>query len=247
MTNTGLGGEEIKEESSWRYPLAIFLATLILCAVFLYYYVGPSMDELGGNVPSPAISEEKIQLKVADVTWSIPANFTVYPRDRRGGQRDEVYLYALWSTFSGYTPARRAEFVEDDPESRRLDITIAERTTAFDEAGRIDKLYLPQTIDKRGLATPLRLVRFEFREQPANVPTNGYSDTELYLGEDDDGAQIAIFCVKERSEIKSPYCWREYEFTNNVSVIYRFKKPYLPEWKNIDRQVRDFVAGLQAS
>lgn len=245
MASGGFGGDEVKEESSWRYPLGIFLATLFLCAVFLYYYVGPSVDELGGNVPSPAISEEPVPLTVSGIRFNIPANYTVYPRDRRGGDRDEIFLYALWATFSGYSPARRDEFIEDAADTRRIDITISRRTSTFDEHERVDRLYLPRTIDSRGQVTPLQLVSYEFREQPTNVPTNGYSDTELYLGETEDGDALALFCVKERSELQSPYCWREYELTDAVTVIYRFKRPYLQEWRKIDAEVRKFVEALK--
>ena len=123
MSNYGIGGEDVKRELSWRYPLGIFLATLILCAIFLYYYVGPSVDELGGNVPSPAISEEPVAIDVADMRFAIPANYTVFPRDRRGGARDEVWLYALWPTLSGYAPSRREDFIENPPDTRRIDIS----------------------------------------------------------------------------------------------------------------------------
>ena len=86
MTSGGLGGEEFKQESSWRYPLAIFIATLILCAVFLYYYVGPSMDEIGGNVPNPAISEENVSLQVGDfAATNHVANHRRIDQDFHGG------------------------------------------------------------------------------------------------------------------------------------------------------------------
>ena len=62
----GFGGEEIKQESSWRYPLGIFMATLVLCAIFLYYYVGPSVDDFSGNTPSPAITEEPVRVERSD-------------------------------------------------------------------------------------------------------------------------------------------------------------------------------------
>ncbi|MEM6416004.1 MAG: hypothetical protein AAF720_15260 [Pseudomonadota bacterium] len=240
----GFGGEEVKQESSWRYPLGIFLATLFLCAVFLYYYVAPSVDELVGNEPSPAISEDVVPLRIGGVNFGIPANYTVYPRDRRGGDRDEVFLYALWSTFSGYAPARRNEFIEDAPDTRRIDITLAKRTSTFSEKERIQRLYLPQTIDSRGIMTPIQLLAYDFRERPADVPTNGYSDTELFLGDNEDDETIALFCVKKRDELQSPYCWREYELTDNLTVIYRFKRPYLQEWRNIDAKVREFIDSM---
>jgi len=247
MTNPKFGGgEEVRQESSWRYPLGIFLATLILCAIFLYYYVGPSVDELGGNVPSPAISEEPVALAVAEMNFAIPANYTVFPRDRRGGARDEVWLYALWPTFSGYAPSRRDDFVENAPDTRRVDMLIAARTSPFTERERIDILYMPQTIDRRGARTPYQLIKYDFKEQRANVPTNGYSGTELYLGEDKGKNIVALFCIKEQEGLPSPECWRELELSPGVSLTYRFKRPYLAEWQKIDEEVRGFVDGLKA-
>ncbi|HOP18801.1 MAG TPA: hypothetical protein PLV61_14520 [Parvularculaceae bacterium] len=235
------GGEEVREESSWRYPLGIFLVTLLLCAVFLYYYVGPSVDEISGNTPSPAISEEPVSFTVGGIPFSVATNFTVYPRDRRGGAREEVALYALWPTMTGYTPARREEFVENPKDTRRIDIVLSTRTSSFSEQERIDILYLPYTNDKRGIRTPYQLVKYTFRDQRENVPTSGYADTELFLGETNDTKTMALFCFEEREDIRSPDCWREYELSPTVTVSYRFKRHLLDEWKAIDTRVRAFV------
>ena len=240
----GFGGEEVKEESSWRYPLGIFLATLVLCAIFLYYYVGPSVDEFSGNVPSPAISEEEVRIEIGGIVFAPSANYTVYPRARRGGVRDEVSLYALWPTMNGYAPAQRREFVENDPDTRRIDITITRRLSPFTEQERFETLYLPQTVDQRGVRTPYQLTKFAFKDQRSNVPTSGYADTDLFVGTDEDDALLALFCFQERDYIQSPECWREYEYGNGVEISYRFKRPYLPEWRAIDTAVRGFIADL---
>ena len=240
----GFGDGEIKEESSWRYPLGIFMATLVLCAIFLYYYVGPSVEEIRGDVPSPAITEEAVTVEIAGHHFSPAANFTVYPRARRGGSRTEISLYALWPTMNGYSPAHRREFIGNDPQSRRIDILISKRSTAFDESQRFEVLYLPQTVDQRGVRTPYQLTKFSFKEQRTSVPTNGYANTELFVGVDDEEAMLTLFCFMERSDIPSPECWRTYGYSDDVEVTYRFKRPYLPEWRAIDSEVRAFVAGL---
>lgn len=247
MSNTGgFGGEEFREESSWRYPLAIFIATLVLCAVFLYTYVGPTAEDLTGNAPSPSISEEAVRFTVGGVAFAVPANHTVYPRDRRGGARDEVSLYALWPTLSGYTPARREDFIENPDDTRRIDIVLTVRTSVFTEEERIDTLFMPQVSDKRGVRTPHQLTKFAFREQRADVavPTNGYALTDLFLGKSADDRAVALFCYVESAELKSKGCWREYELNDAVTVTYSFKRPYLPEWRAIDERVRAFVEGL---
>ncbi len=240
----GFGGEEIKQESSWRYPLGIFLATLVLCAIFLYYYVGPSVEDFSGNTPSPAITEEPVRVEIGGIVFAPAANFTVYPRARRGGARDEVVLYALWPTMNGYTPAQRREFIENAPDTRRIDIVVSKRTSSFTEAERFDRLYLPQTVDSRGTRTPYQLTKFTFKDQRSNVPTNGYADTELFVGADATGKTASVFCFKEKEEITSPECWREYEYGDTIEVSYRFKRPYLPEWRALDAAVQEFVAEL---
>ena len=240
----GFGGDEIKQESSWRYPLGIFMATLVLCAIFLYYYVGPSVEEFSGNVPSPAITEEPVIIEIAGTHFAPAANHTVYPRARRGGAREEVSLYVLWPTMNGYAPAQRREFIENDPDTRRIDITIARRTSPFSENKRFESLYLPQTVDQRGVRTPYQLSKFTFKDQHADVPTSGYADSEMFVGTDEDNQLLALFCFKEREDIRSPECWREYEYSDTIEVSYRFKRPYLPEWRAIDTEVRKFVNGL---
>jgi len=240
----GFGGEQIKQESSWRYPLGIFAATLVLCAIFLYYYVGPSVEEFKGDLPSPAMTEEPVEIKIANHVFAPAANYTVYPRARRGGEREEVSLYALWPNMSGYAPTHRQEFVDNAPDTRRIDIVISERTTPITEEQRLQSLYLPLTVNRRGRATPYQLTKFSFAERRTNVPTNGYADTELFVGTDDSGRNIVLFCYKEQSDIPSPDCWRVYEFADTIEVSYRFKRPYLPEWRAIDAEVRTYISTI---
>jgi hypothetical protein len=196
-------------------------------------------------VPSPSISEEPVTFTVGGIPFSVGANYTVFPRDRRGGDRDEVALYALWPTLSGYSPQRREEFIENPLDTRRIDIVIARRTSAFDEKKRIDILYMPQVNEKRGTRTPYRLMKYTFKDQRGNVPTNGYTDTELFLGQTEQGDLMALFCFEDREDVKSPECWREYEISPDVSVSYRYKRRLLDEWQQIDARVRDFVEGLE--
>lgn len=248
MSNSyGFGGDEIKEESSWRYPLVIFFSTLILCAIFLYHYVGPGYDEIQGTTPKPTISEEQISLTVGDVAFQVPANYTVYPRDRRGGARDSLTLYVLWPTMNGYTPARRSEFIDNDPDTRRIDIIVDQRSSVFSEERRLQTLYLPHTVDKAGQQSDYGLVKFEFKSGGAgeDMQTNGYSDKDMFVAEDADGGTIVLFCFKENDvNVIPPECWREFDFSKGTTVRFMFKKAYLPEWQKINAEVQRFLYGI---
>ncbi len=246
--NYGFGGDEVHEESSWRYTIGIFLATLILCAIFLFLYIAPSYDDLSGNVPSPTVSEEKVRLSIRGHPFELPASYTIYPRERRGGSLGKMHLYALWPTFSGYVPSWKPDFVDNEPDSRRIDMTIVPRVSSFTETDRINALYLPHTIDQRGTRTPYGLNRYVFKKQRETVPTNGYANSTLFIGEAMDGNTVALFCYNEDvPTITSPECWRELEINADLAVIYRFKRPYLAEWRDIDQKVREFIRNAMTS
>lgn len=144
----------------------------------------------------------------------------------------------------GYSPAHRREFVDDDPKTRRIYITISKRQSPISEADRVETLYLPNVIDRRGVRTPYQLTKYAFAERRSDVPTNGYADTELLVGADADENVVALFCFEERDDIPSPECWRKFEYARGVEVSYRFKRPYLPEWRAIDAEVRAYIARI---
>lgn len=240
-----LGNEEVKEESSWRYPLIIFFATLILCVIFLYHYVGPDVDEIQGNKPRPTINDEMFNVSVGDMYFDVAANYTMFPRDRRDGQRETLSLYASWPRLEGYVPARRSDFVENASDSRRIDLVIQQKKNPFSEDDRLRVLYLPHTIDKEGAPFDHNLTRYTFRHGSDLAPASGYSNKEMLVGEATDGTRAVLFCYPgDEADIVPPECYREYDLSDSVAVKYYFKQPYLPEWQRIDEKVRDFVISL---
>lgn len=240
-------GDEIREESSWRYPLTILVITLLLSALFLYFYVGPSARDLAGENPKPTVSEERSQAVIGDVTLSVPANHTLFPRYRRPGTYEELPLVAAWPRMEGYTPARKSDFTENKANARRIDIVLEEKGSPFAELERLEVLYLPQVIDQRGAPDDHGLTRYTFRQGSATQPASGYADKTMYIGEAEDGARAVLFCYRDAEDaVVPPDCYRQYDLTKRVTVKYYFKRPYLAEWRRIDERVRGFVDGLQA-
>ena len=238
-------GDQIKEESSWSYPLGILLATLTLSAGFLFYYFGPRLNDIAGDTPKPTISEDVIALAIGGTEFYVPANHTVFPRARRSGTRDKVELYALWPNLSPYTPARRRDFVENHKNTRRINISIKQFTPTFGEVERFERVYLPRVVDTAGEATAMGLKKYVFKQESADAGYLGYKDEDLYVGDTLEGDTMVLRCFKGDAGLPSPNCRRDFELNGTVSVSYTFKTPYLSEWQAIDARVRDFVAGLQ--
>ncbi len=246
QSNYGIGGDEVREESGWRYPLLIFIATLILSAFVLAYYFGPSADELAGDVPRPSVSENAVTINVGNLSFEVPENHTVFPRDRRPGVRESLALYAAWPRMDGYTPSRRSDFIENRANSRRIDILIEENNTPFDEKQRLEILYKQHVTEAGGVPFEHGLTRYEFGTASNLTPAAGYQDRIMYVGRNEAGEEVVLFCYDHADEdLIPPDCFRIYDMTEDVWVRYIFKEVYLPEWRRIDSAVQKFVAELQ--
>lgn len=245
-SNYSIGGEEVREESGWRYPLLIFLATLVLSIFVLAYYFGPSPEELSGDVPRPSLSEDSVILELGGLEFDVPANHTVFPKDRRAGSRESLSLYAAWPRMDGYTPSRRTDFTENRDNSRRIDVLIEENNTPFDEKQRLEILYKKHVTEAGGVPAEHGLTKYEFATGSSLAPGAGYENRIMYLGTAEDGEQAVIFCYDEPdSELIPPDCFRTFDITEEVWVRYIFKQAYLPEWRKIDTAVKTFVRELQ--
>jgi hypothetical protein len=241
-----LGGDEVREESGWRYPLLIFVATLLLSGFVLVYYFGPTPEELSGDVPRPSLGEEEVALTVGDIQLSVPANHTKFPRDRRDGERDSLVLYAAWPRMDGYTPSRRADFVENRPNSRRIEVIVETNNSPFDEDQRFEILYSKHVTQAGGVPFDHGLAKYEFAAASSLAPGAGYEERVMFVGEAEDGSRAVIFCDDHGDEaLVPPECYRTIDLTEDVWVRYVFKEPYLPEWRKIDTAVKAFVAGLR--
>ncbi|MEM9839014.1 MAG: hypothetical protein AAF830_07640 [Pseudomonadota bacterium] len=241
-----IGGEEVREESGWRYPLLIFVLTLLLSAFVLVYYFGPTPDEIAGDVPRPSLSEESAIITVGGISFDVPANHTLYPRDRRPGERETLSLYAAWPRMDGYTPSRRVDFVENRENSRRIDVVIETNNTPFEEKQRLEILYKKHVTEAGGVPFEHGLTKYEFARSSTLAPGAGYEDRTMYVGQSERGEEAVLFCYNYGDEELIPKeCYRTVDLTEEVWVRYFFKEPFLPEWRKIDAAVLEFVEDLR--
>lgn len=241
-----IGGEEVREESGWRYPLIIFVATLLLSAFVLIYYFGPTKEELTGDVPRPSVAEDSALITVGGLSFDVPAKHTMFPKDRRARTTDSLALYAAWPRMDGYTPSRRIDFVENRPNSRRIDVVIETNNTPFDELQRFEILYTRHVTDAGGVPHEHGLTKYEFTSASSLAPGAGYEDRVMFVGETDSGERAVLFCDDGPDrQLIPPQCSRTYDLTEDVWVRYFFKEPLLPEWRRIDAAVHEFVGGLR--
>ena len=110
-------GTTIRQRSGWLIPVAVFLVTAALSALFLLYYLAPTPNSFIEEHPSPTARSDAIALSVDEFKLVIPANYIVYSSARQGGPRKEVALAATLPDFHGYSDWYASTFADNGPDS----------------------------------------------------------------------------------------------------------------------------------
>lgn len=247
MSDKGFGGEEVRTESSWAGPARILFITLILAGGFAYYYFGPSVQDIQGNNPRASTSDEPIDISIAGERFVIPENYTQFGRARRGGEQDEVQLYAVLPSMDGYSLAYQDIFERNDDASPIVHFSIVDPKAAdtrlggrsleeqISERERLERIYLPYTENPDGESWRYGFIRYRLSEQW------GFKNEDLFVHEDADGSLYLFRCIEPEDNMPSPWCRRDTAFNDKVSVSYRFKRTRLSDWREIDRGIFDLV------
>jgi hypothetical protein len=231
--------DDVQEESTWRLPLLILITTIMLSGIVLYWYVGPTVDDIAGNTPSPSEARTPIGLTIGGVPFVIPENYTQYPRARRGGERDLVALYAMFPEFHGYVQRADDGFKRNSPASRVVHFQIESQPQPLTEAERLQMLYLPQVTDPNGIDGPHGLMAYDF------APGAPYPNETLFTGRLDDGGIAVLRCTNAYEGGPPPSCRRDMEIAGGLALSYRFQRAHLDKWRDIDAGVQILVESFR--
>jgi len=230
---------EPKQDSSWSLALTVIGVTLLLSFGFVYYYFGPTLSELTGDAPDPTASEESVSLSIGGVAFLIPANFTRFPRARRGGARDQVALYALLPKLEPYSLDNQTAFDNNAPDSPVIFFDVSDYHTALSEKERFERIYMENVVDRKGRQGPYGFTVYAFSA------SSGYRDQDLFVYGKDTDHPVIIRCYRKTDIIPSPHCRRDFRLSDTLLLSYRYKRPWLAQWKAIDQALRSFVIALR--
>lgn len=223
------------EEPSWAIPVVVFLVTGLLSLLMLAYYLSPSLSEIMGTAPDPSDDKKPIELKIADKTFVIPANFTRFAAARRGGTQERVSMYALLPKFQPYTPSTASAFEDNTAQSSVIHFDLSVVTSQFGERERFEKIYKRLVNDPEGVRGPHGFRKYVFSE------SSGYKDEDLFVWTSQKDEIIVLRCFKATEIIASPTCRRDMSFSDQIDLKYRFKRSHLSRWKDIDRGMVSLV------
>jgi hypothetical protein len=223
----------IHRHSGWFIPLGFGLTVLLLCGLFLLWYLRPGQREsaLTGDITP-------VNLSVHELKLAVPANHIETASARAGGAQSMLTLFALLPDMRGYSRADAQRFTGNAPDSPVIHLVLRGDPNSMDASTRLRRIYLPDAVTTAGRPGPFGLIRYEFR------PGSVHSGDDLFTGDTDSGP-VLLLCERALPDLPSPNCLATANPpARNLSLSYRFKRAYLPNWhqiaEDVDRLMKQF-------
>jgi hypothetical protein len=228
----------VKQRSGWLIPIAVFVVTAALSALFLLYYLAPPPTSFIEEHPSPTSRGDAIAVSVNGMPFVIPANYMIYSSARSGGVRKDLSLWALYPSFHGYTDWESSTFAGNSADSPVIYMLVREDRFNINETARLQRIYLSYVINPEGKQGPFGLTQYTFRDD------SGYRNEDLFVGQSEKGL-VVLRCVRLSQDVPSPSCLRDERIGKNVALSYRFKRTHLADWRDIAGGVDALIASFR--
>jgi hypothetical protein len=218
--------ETVRQRSGWLIPLSVFVATAILSALFLLFYLAPTPSSFIEEHQSPTARTDRVRLSVGNLSLTIPANYLLYASARQGGQRRQVELFARFPDFHGYSDWESQTFNGNGVDSPVIYMLIRDEPFMLSEDARLKRVYLGYVDNPVGKPGPAGLTEYGFRNDSA------YRGEDLFVGSER-GRAVVMRCVQLSQDVPSPSCLRDVQLAKGAVLTYRFKRAQLANWREI--------------
>ncbi len=177
-----------------------------------------------------------VKLAIGAEELAIPGNMIRSDRTRRGGPVERADLALYWPNLEGYSETLADAFRDDGPNAPVVYATISTRDESLDSTGRLDEVYARFFVDKP-LPGPSGLVGRRLSVD------SGYGGEIVYFMPSEPRPFVAR-CLAEATVEVPATCLRDVNFGRGLSVLYRFNRDLLTDWRALDAGMQKLVAGF---
>ena len=161
---SGSETDDVRQRSGWLIPIAVFVVTAGLSALFLLYYLAPAPTSFIEDHPVPTSITDPISFKVGKLALTIPANYVMYQSARNGGEQEKIEIYATYPDFHGYTEADSQTFAGNGSDSPVVYMLIRRDDLNISEDQKFQRIYLNYVVNTEGTQGPFGLTQYAFRD-----------------------------------------------------------------------------------
>ena len=212
-----------------KFTLIVSLAAICIYAVATY--VGAELARAGHTIST---TERKIIINSDIVT--APANIIRYPSQRKIIEAKRLDLYLVWPSLEGYSEKLKAEFSDVENSGNIIFVSLIPRFSQYDMSQRIEPIYKkffigPQVDLKNGLVGRTLDPRAGFLDEFLMIQTNS-------------SKPFAARCIHSPQSATTPYCIRDINIGQDLSLTYRFHRKLSPHWRELDEAIGNKFATM---
>lgn len=174
-----------------------------------------------------------VRLTIGDETLTIPANMLRFASARAGGLADHADLALLWPNLEGYSDDNAAAFMDGAISPNIIYATVSPRDSELDSTGRLDAIYSRLFVGKP-VAGPAGLVGRTLG------PDSGY-DGEIVYFSPSDAQPFVARCPQATTPDIPATCIRDIHVGRALTLLYRFDKARLTDWRALDAATRNLA------
>ncbi|MAY63118.1 MAG: hypothetical protein CML29_12980 [Rhizobiales bacterium] len=221
---------------SQRFVMKLTAGIAGLCALtiaisFAGRQFGDSMVLAGHTA-----DETPVEIVIGEDVLTLPANVIRFEAARKSGVQDAVDTYFVWPGMLGYSDRTRKIFDQTETARGLIFAQAAQATMSRDMSGRFEPIY-KRLIEGAAIPGPGGLVSYRIRSG------SGYQSELLYVDPEGGIRPYTVRCLNDSAD-QSGFstrtgCQRDIFLGQDLSVTYRFSIDLLPQWKQIEQDVRD--------
>ena len=224
------------ESRFWPRLLAVFLALVVALGLAgIAWAVNDAINRHHDRIALKGLDGKPspIALTVGTQRLVIPANLIRFPTDRRGGLVTAVDLLVLWPSLDGFSEERSRDFRDSAPDAPLIYVTITEAETDLDSTTRLNGLY-ERYFTGAAIPGPEHLVG------PTMSPNSAYRGEIVYY-EPHSATPYVARCLAGATEEIPATCLREVNIGHGLTMLYRFNRAWLADWRTMDDRLRRVV------
>jgi hypothetical protein len=209
----------------------VLLACLTLALIVAGRWIGARMA-MGGFTDSPEI----LDIFIGQDHLRLPANAVRTDTQRKTGPAEQIDLVLTWPELQGYSHENRNRFYDLTAAGGLIFVEVSQRTMTHDMAGRFDPIYrlLLQPQPSNG---PAGLIQYNFREN------SSYRGEALLVSPDEGSPSFAIRCIlsADTEAASNTDCQYDTEAGQDLTIMTRYSKDLLTQWKDIDAAIKLYI------
>jgi len=229
----------VRRGASLNRPLVLSIAAVLL-VIAVGGLIGTAIEVYRDAMLATGLTMDTtpVKLAIGPDELVIPANMIRSGKVRRGGPVDHADLVLSWPALQGYSASLAGAFADGGPSAPVIYATIAARDEAMDSTDRLDEVY-SRFFTGTPLAGPDGLVG---RKLSAD---SGYDGEIVYFIPSAPRPFVARCLADSTPEVPS-ICLRDVNFGRGLSLLYRFNRDMLADWRALDAGMQKLAASFLA-